>query len=154
MSPAQWKTGYRQRTNVPATPNAYRRITDKQLVSHLAWRGCEQTKVKKQKERTKRELKKFAPNDQVWVQHPITKEWSIEATIIRAGNKTSYHVTDDVKEFPRNQQFLRPRVGPSKVDQVTNPQTKSNKGPKTPYKRKLRSRKAKTPMSLDDQDRI
>ena len=137
-----WKMGYRQRTNVPATPNAYRRITHEQLVSHLARRGCEQTKVKKRKDKIKRELKKFAPNDQVWLQHPTTKEWSIEATIIRRRNKRSYQVTDGVKEFPRNRRFLRPRVGPSKVDQVTNPQTKSNKGPKSPHKRRPRSHKS------------
>ena len=78
-------------------------------------------KFKKRKDKSKCELKKFAPNDQVWVQHPITKEWSIEATIIRARNKTSYQLTDCVREFPRNRRFLRPWVGPSEVDQVTNP---------------------------------
>ena len=78
-----------------------------------------------------------------WSQDPMTKKWSIEATIIRARNKMSYLDTDGIKEFPRNRRFLRPQEGPSKVDQVTNPQTKSNKGPKSPYKRRPQSRKSK-----------
>ena len=35
LSPSQWLTGYRQRTDTPATPSAYERITDEQLKSHL-----------------------------------------------------------------------------------------------------------------------
>ena len=35
LSPSQWLTGYRQRTDVPAAPSAYERITDEQLKSHL-----------------------------------------------------------------------------------------------------------------------
>ena len=115
--------------NAVTTPNADRRITDtdsnEQLVSLLAWKGCEQTKVRKRKDKSKRELQEFAPNDQVWAQDPTiasgfwamdptTKKWSIKASIIRARNKTSlYQVTDGVKEFPIDQKFLRPQAGPS-----------------------------------------
>ena len=35
LSPSQWLTGYRQRTDTLATPSAYERITDEQLKSHL-----------------------------------------------------------------------------------------------------------------------
>ena len=54
------------RNTIIATPNTYRRITDEQFVSHLARRGCEQTKIKKQDDKTKGELQQFNPNDQVW----------------------------------------------------------------------------------------
>ena len=103
-------------------------MDDEQFVSHLARRGCEQTKVKEREDKSKRELQRFAPNDQVWVQDPTTKKWSIKASIIRAHNKTSlYQVTDGVKEFPIDRKFLKPWAGPwDLVNQVINPQTKSN----------------------------
>ena len=110
-------------------------------ITHLAQRRCEQTKVKEREDKSKLELQKFAPNDQVWVQDPTTKKWSNKAMNIRARNKRSYQVTDGVKEFPRNRRFLRPRVRPSKVDQVTNPQMKSNKGPKSLQKKATISQK-------------
>ena len=142
LSPAQWRTGYRQRTNAIATPNAYRRITDEQIISHLARRGCEQTKVKEREDKSKRELQKFAPNDQVWVQDPMTKKWSIEATIVHARSERSYLVTDRSKEFLRNRRFLRPRVGPSTNLQIE-PRVSSETTQSPHRRRRLRSRKGK-----------
>ena len=142
LSPAQWRTGYRQRTNAIATPNAYKRITDEQLVSHLARRGCEQTKVKEREDKSKRELQKFAPNDQVWVQDPMTKKWSIEATIVQARSERSYLVTDGTKVFLRNRRFLRPRAGPSTNLQIE-PKVGSETTQSPRTRRKLRSRKGK-----------
>ena len=46
LSPSQWLTGYRQRTDAPAAPSAYERITDEQLKSHLDRRGKEQARLK------------------------------------------------------------------------------------------------------------
>ena len=39
LSPSQWLTGYRQRTNAPAAPSAYEKNADEQLKSHLDQRG-------------------------------------------------------------------------------------------------------------------
>ena len=76
------------RNTAIATPNAYRRIDDEQFVLRLAWRGCEQMKVKEREVKTKRELRKFAPNDQRVVYQsldcPSTQQkprWSEHATI-------------------------------------------------------------------------
>ena len=46
LSPSQWLTGYRQRTDAPAAPSAYARITNEQLRSHLDRRGKEQARIK------------------------------------------------------------------------------------------------------------
>ena len=46
LSLSQWLTGYRQRTDAPAAPSAYERITDEQLKSHLKRRGKEQARIK------------------------------------------------------------------------------------------------------------
>ena len=46
LSPSQWLTGYRKRTDAPAAPSTYERITDEQLKSHLDWRGKEQARLK------------------------------------------------------------------------------------------------------------
>ena len=116
--------------------------TGEYTASHLARRGCEQTKVKEREDKSKRELQKFAPNDQVWVQDPMTKKWSIEATIVQARSERSYLVTDGTKEFLRNRRFLRPRVGPSTNLQIE-PRISSETTRSPHWRRRLRSRKGK-----------
>ena len=106
LSPAQWLTGHRQRTNAIAAPNAYKRITDEQLKSHMDRRGREYDRVKERG--SKHELEQLHPGDQIWLQDPKTKRWSIEAKIINARSERSYLVTDGVREFFRNRRFIRP----------------------------------------------
>ena len=66
LSPAQWLTGHRQRTNAIAAPDAYKRITDEQLKSHVNRRGREYAKVKKHADGSKRELEQLHPGDRIW----------------------------------------------------------------------------------------
>ena len=108
LSPAQWLTGHRQRTNAIAAPNAYKRITDEQLKSHVNRRGREYAKVKERADGSKRQLEQLHPGDQIWLQDPKTKRWSIKATIINARSERSYWVTDGAREFIRNRRFIRP----------------------------------------------
>ena len=110
LSPSQWLTGYRQRTDAPAAPSAYERITDEQLKSHLDLRGKEQARIKDQSwSKREKETKTYAPGSLCWVQDPKTKRWSIKATIVKARNKRSFIVNDGFREFMRNRRFLRPR---------------------------------------------
>ena len=56
----------RQRTGAIAAPNAYKRITDEQLKSHVNRRGRECTKVKERTDGFKRELEQLHPGDRIW----------------------------------------------------------------------------------------
>ena len=111
LSPSQWLTRYRQKTNTVAAPNVYRRITDREL------------KVHKEKRREVREkaiekvpsctLEPLKPGQKVLVQCPKTSRWSIPAMIKSRHGKTSYLVrTNSSGQFLRNRKFLRPCPGP------------------------------------------
>ena len=68
LSPSQWLTGYRQRTDAPVAPSVYERITDKQLKSHLNRRGMEQARIKNQSwSKREKERETYAPGSLFWV---------------------------------------------------------------------------------------
>ena len=108
LSPAQWLTGHRQCINAIVAPNAYKRITDEKLKSHMDRRGREYAKVKERVDGSKRELEQLHPGDKIWLQDPKTKRWSTKATIINSRSEMSYWVTDGARDFIRNRRFIKP----------------------------------------------
>ena len=113
LSPAQWLTGHRQRTEAIATPKAYQRVTDEQLKTHMDRRGQVQSQTKERVDRSKRDLEQLEPGDQVWVQDPKSLKWSTKATVLSIRkNKRSYLVKSDDRVFIRNRRFLRPDPSP------------------------------------------
>ena len=113
LSPAQWLTGHRQRTEAIATPKAYQRVTDEQLKTHMDRRGQVQSQTKERVDRSKRDLEQLKPGDQVWVQDPKSLKLSTKATVLSIRkNKRSYLVKSDDRVFIRNRRFLRPDPSP------------------------------------------
>ena len=109
LSPAQWLTGHRQRTEAIATPKAYQRVTDEQLKTHMDRRGQVQSHTKEWVDRSKHDLEQLKPGDQVWVQDPKSLKWSTQATVLSMRkNKRSYLVKSDDRVFIRNRRFVKP----------------------------------------------
>ncbi|QQP48708.1 Uncharacterized protein FKW44_009103, partial [Caligus rogercresseyi] len=108
LSPAQWLFGRRQRTEVPALPNAYERIDDSTIKSYEARR---EEIVYKKKEHTDKRSKTLRPleiGSSVLIQHPQTKRWDQKGTVVSARNQRSYVVESKGKKYVRNRIFLRP----------------------------------------------
>ena len=108
LSPAQWLTGHRQRTDLVAAPEAYMRVSDSKFKEHEAWRGHWLRQEKKRVDQSSHTLEPFQPGEGVLVQDPKTSRWSIEATIISRWNKRSYIVEVDDLEFIKNRRLIRP----------------------------------------------
>ena len=108
LSPAQWLTGHRQRSDLVAAPEAYMRVSDSKFKKHEARRGHRLKHEKNRVDQSSHTLEPFQPGEAVLVQDPKTSRWSIEATIISRRNKRSYIVEVDVRKFLRNRRFIRP----------------------------------------------
>ena len=108
LSPAQWLTGYRQRTEAIAAPAAYQRISDTQLKFHESLRGQQYEKV--MESQPSRNLEMLSPGQSVLVQDPKTNRWSLEATIVEKRSRHSYLVNIDGHRHLRNRRFIRPMV--------------------------------------------
>ena len=76
FSPAQWALGRRQRTNFPALPGAYDRITDEDLKKALAQREEMREKAKVDFDGTQKILPGFDIGANVYNQDPKTKRWN------------------------------------------------------------------------------
>ena len=108
LSPAQWLTGHRQRSDLVAAPEAYMRVSDSKFKKHEARRGHRLKHEKNRVDQSSHTLEPFQPGEAVLVQDPKTSRWSIEATIISRQNKRSYIVEVDSRKFLRNRRFIRP----------------------------------------------
>ena len=139
LSPAQWLTGYRQRTEAVAAPAAYQRVSDEQLKSHEDRRGRSQTEVKKRIDRSSRSLEQLKTGDQVLVQDHKTLRWSKEAKVLsRRKNRRSYWVDIDGRRCIRNRRFLKPK--PDQCHNNVHPQCTTDSKMDS-QKRDLRSRR-------------
>ena len=112
LSPSQWLTGRRQRTEAVAAPEAYRRISDLELQAHEAQRGRRYEQVKASGDQASRILEPLQPGEAVLVQDSKTKKWSIEATITAKRNERSYEIDINGRTHIRNRRFLRPAINP------------------------------------------
>ena len=108
LSPAQWLTSHRQRTDLVAAPEAYMRVSDSKFKEHEARRGHRLRHEKNRVDQSSHTLEPFQPGEAVLVQDPKTSRWSTEATIISRRNKRSYIVEVDGRKFLRNRRFIRP----------------------------------------------
>ena len=107
LSPAQCLTGHRQRTDLVAAPEAYTRVSDRKFKEHEARRGHRLRHEKNRVDQSSHTLEPFHWGETVLDQNPKTSRWSIEAKIISRGNKRSYIVEVDSREFLRNRRFIR-----------------------------------------------
>ena len=112
LSPSQWLTGRRQRTEAVAAPEAYQRINDADVQAHEARRGHRHEQVKANVDQASRALEPMQPGDSVMVQDHKTRKWMIEATIIARRNRRSYEVDLEGRTHVRNRRFLRPAITP------------------------------------------
>ena len=112
LSPSQWLTGRRQRTEAVAAPEAYQRINDADVQAHEARRGHRHEQVKANVDQASRALEPMQPGDAVMVQDHKTRRWTIEATIIARRNRRSYEIDIDGRTHVRNRRFLRPAITP------------------------------------------
>ena len=123
LSPSQWLTGHRQKTDTVAAPNAYRRITDNELKAHEDKRGEVRDKVIETV--PSRALEPLKPGQKVLVQCPKTSRWSIPATIETRRGKRSYLVsTNSGNRFLRNRRFLRPDPSPGPTPHGPGPKSR------------------------------
>ena len=108
LSPSQWLFGRRQRTETPALPKAYERITDETISEHESGR---KEKMEKEKNRVDQHSKKLANlynGDKIIIQNPITKRWDTKGTVIeKRKNGRSYLVKANGRYYTRNRIFLR-----------------------------------------------
>ena len=103
LSPAQWLFGRRQRTDAPALPQAYRRLSNEELES-FEDRRREEMKVS-----TGKGLPPLEVGQLVIIQNPITRRWDSRGTITSKRERSrSYYVDIDGRQFLRNRRFLRP----------------------------------------------
>ena len=112
LSPSQWLTGRRQRTEAVAAPEAYQRINDADVQAHEARRGHRHEQVKANVDQASRALEPMQPGDAVMVQDHKTRKWTIEATIIARRNRRSYQIDIEGRTHVRNRRFLRPAITP------------------------------------------
>ena len=105
LSPAQWLFGRRQRTNIPAMPQAYNRLSNDEINQLDARRREEVKKAKKDH----RGLPHLTPGQLVIIQDPKTHRWVSRGTVtaVRKQNR-SYIVDINGRSYLRNRRFLRP----------------------------------------------
>ena len=132
LSPSQWLTGRRQRTEIVAAPEAYRWISDSEIQEHEARRGQRQEQVKAQVNQASRILEPMQPGEAVLVQDPKTRRWTIEATVVSKRNSRSYEVNIDGRIHVRNRRFLKPVATPVllQTDRTMLPPEKAGISPK------------------------
>ena len=107
LSPAQWLFGRRQRTDTPALPQAYRRLSDEEIEFHENRRREEVRDAAKKHSR--RSLPPLEVGQLVLIQHPITNRWISRGTIVEIRDRgRSYYIDIDGKRYLRNRRFLRP----------------------------------------------
>merc|ERR1712020_191772 len=107
VSPSQWLFGRRQRTDTPALPQAYKRLSDEEVEYHENRRREEVEDAAKK--RSHRSLPPLSIGQLVLIQHPITNRWTSRGTITEKRSRgRSYYVDIDGKQFLRNRRFLRP----------------------------------------------
>ena len=107
LSPAQWLFGRRQRTDTPALPQAYRRLSNEELERFETLRREEVEK--RNKRRHFRSLPPLVVGQIVSVQNPITNRWDSRGTIVKVRDRSrSYLVDINGTEYLRNRKFLRP----------------------------------------------
>ena len=115
LSPSQWLTGHRQRTEVVAAPKAYRRISNTELKEHEDWRGHRLEKKKARVDQSSRILEPMKPGNSALVQDPKTSRWLIEAIVVSKRNKRSYNIKIDGRHHIRNRRFLEPVIAPKEI---------------------------------------
>ena len=108
LSPAQWLYGRRQRTDVPAVPQAYRRLTNDEIDSFDERRREGEVEVPR-----KRTMPQLKVGQEVLVQNPksnlpTSKRWESKGTIIKKRSRRSYVINIDGREYLRNRRFLKP----------------------------------------------
>ena len=106
LSPSQWLFGRRQRTEIPALPTAYDRISDDVLAEHEARR---REKVASYPE-SKFDLPQLEVGMVVIMQEPVSKRWKWKGTIVEKRSQRSYLIESNGRRYLRNRRFLRPSV--------------------------------------------
>ena len=106
LSPSQWVFGRRQRTEVPALPKAYNRLSNEEIKSYEAHRGKE---VDSEAKRSPRSLPPLSIGQLVLIQDPKTNRWRSRGKITKIRDQgRSYYVDTNGREKLRNRRFLRP----------------------------------------------
>ena len=135
LSPAQWLFGRRQRTEAPALPQAYRRLSNEEIKSFEERREGEvEARYSK---KGPRNLPQLCVGQLVVVQNPKTGRWESRGVIEKARSRRSYLVNINGRQFLRNRRFLRPCLNQSlphldfEVPEVTPIIAKSNQNNET-----------------------
>ena len=128
LSPAQWLYGRRQRTDVPAVPQAYRRLSNEEIDSFDERRREGEMEVKKP-----RSMPQLKVGQEVLVQNPksslpTSKRWETKGTIVKKRSRRSYIINIDGREYLRNRRFLKPY--PEQADTPDLSQKESVESPK------------------------
>ena len=110
LSPAQWALGRRQRSNSPALPKAYDRLSDQALSEALTRREGMMAKVKKDFDAGRRTLSSLPVGTFVAIQDRKTKRWSMRGTILEKKKNRNTYTVESVngRRYLRNRKFLRP----------------------------------------------
>ena len=106
LSPAQWLFGRRQRTNIPALPHAYRRLSNEEIEKFETLRR-EEVEARSKKDR--RRMPPLQVGQLVALQDPVSGRWDSRGTVKSVRKKRrSYLIDIDGREYLRNRRFLRP----------------------------------------------
>ena len=121
LSPAQWALGRRQRSDCPALPEAYNRLSDQDFSKALIRREEVMAKVKKDFDKDRRSLTRLPVGTLVVLQDRSvggkTGRWNRKGTIVeRKRDRNTYIVEVDGRRFLRNRIFLRPCLHQSEPD--------------------------------------
>ena len=107
FSPAQMFFGRRQRTTLPADPNAFRPIDVRR---GEAARKEARISSKRHADKGMVKLQCLREGDRVLIQHPISKLWDSSGKVIeiRQHGRSYYIETDEGTVCVRNRRFLKP----------------------------------------------
>ena len=140
LSPAQWFLGRRQKTQAAALPEAYQRISDRDLKEAEIIRG---EKRRQTKERTPSNPKSIlSVGEKVLIQHWRTRRWDLSGVIIEKRNRRSYLIeAENGKRYLRNRKFLRPNNLPEQTGTFVAEQTPTEQSPteQSPTKPEIKS---------------
>ena len=106
FSPAQMMFGRRQRTKLPCTQEAYKPIDIEEAARS---RKKQRMEVKNQYDKTAKTLPKLHIGQKVYVQDPVSKRWTSNATIkkIRKDDRSYVIEFENGKQSIRNRRQLR-----------------------------------------------
>ena len=126
LSPAQWALGRRQRTDTPALPQHYRRLSNEEIDSFDRNRRARMEKECAEASQ-KFDLPQLNIGQEVLIQDHDTRRWDTTGIVVGKRHKKnrvrSYVIKSNGRWYLRNRKRLRPRRSSTTEDQTAQSET-------------------------------